>query len=189
MMGMGIVSDEEFNREIKNSAKPKSEPIPLPTIIDLPNKGRKLGDVNVPESLRKVIGETAVTNGRAAALELAESFNISPSSTSAYTQGAHSTSTYDKRPDREGIKDAKLKVSSKAISKVMQAMSHITKEKLQGSKARDLAAIAKDMSMVHRNMEGDNPDADSFKSPRIIFYAPQFRDERHYDTVVVKEDI
>jgi predicted transcriptional regulator len=184
-MPMGIVSDSQFDSELQDSSRER--PTVMPTIIDMPKKGRKPGDVNVPENLRNIIGETAVTDGRDSAIKLAESFGISPSSVSAYTNGSRSTATYDEQPDKKNIKQAREKVSVRAIHKLNLALNAMTRDKLTTTKARDLAAIAKDMSVVSKNMTGEG-DTEGRQTPQIIFYAPQFRDERSYETTVVKDD-
>lgn len=147
---------------------------------------------NVPDSLRKVIGETSTLEGRSEALELANDFGISPSSVSAYSNGVTSTATYDK-PD-EGltnhINSAKDRVSKRARIKLMEALKHITPAKLEGAKARELSAVARDMSAIVKDMEPDTPkviNETGVAGPTFVFYAPQFRDERSYDVVNAKE--
>jgi hypothetical protein len=85
-MAMGIVSDSEFDKELaKANPTPRevSKQIPVTgEVVDMPAKGRGIGNVEVPDSLRKVIGETAVSEGRDTAVELARQFGISPSSAS-----------------------------------------------------------------------------------------------------------
>jgi hypothetical protein len=191
-MAMGIVSDKEFDSELSkgSSEKPRegsnSKPV-TGEVVDMPAKGRGVGNVEVPNSLRKVIGETAITEGRDQAVELARQFGISPSSASAYGVGATSTSSYDETPNGSNILKAKEKIGKRARHKLMAALRHITDEKLGGAKVRDLASIAKDMSVVFKNMEPDGPKAPSNSGPTFVFYSPQFRKEEHYDVVQAKE--
>jgi predicted transcriptional regulator len=104
-MGMGIVSDKDFDKELTNvDIKPVSDNKAHIHILDKP--GRKPNDVNVPDTLRKTIASTAIEHGREAAIDLASQFGISPSSVSAYTQGARSTSTYNERPATHMADDA-----------------------------------------------------------------------------------
>src|SRR5690242_4858309 len=100
-MGMGLVDDSEFESQLSNVTqsrsiqKPSIPSTPNPNnespvegevvIEDIPSKGRKEGDNNVPESLRNLIGITAQTEGRKEAIALAKMFGVSPSSTSAYS--------------------------------------------------------------------------------------------------------
>lgn len=190
-MGMGIVSDSEFNSEL-NKLSPiesnQSESNQNETkIVDM-NKGRGNGNKEVPNSLRKIIGETSEIYGRQEGLELAKQFGISSSSVSAYAHGSSSTSSYDERPNVDHINQAKDKISKRARNKLLLALSHITQEKLEGSKARDLAGIARDMSAVVKNMEPDNPVGGNTKdSPTFIFYSPQMKKEETFDVIFAKE--
>jgi len=73
-MPIGIVSDTDFQSELDRlSGSIKSVSVPVSgTIEQLPTKGRNTGDNNVPESLRKIIGEDAAINGRQSALQIAK---------------------------------------------------------------------------------------------------------------------
>jgi hypothetical protein len=191
-MAMGIVSDTEFDKELTkvNPEKPREVSNSVPVtgeVVDMPTKGRGVGNVEVPDSLRKVIGETAITEGRDQAVELARQFGISPSSASAYNVGATSTASYDERPNQSNIIKAKEKISKRARGKLMSALRHITDEKLGGSNAKELAGIAKDMSVVFKNMEPEGPKTPANTGPTFVFYSPQFRKEEHYDVVTAKE--
>lgn len=190
-MGMGIVSDKDFDSELVNT-KAISIPPTTPksaTVIDVPSAGRNEGDVNVPNSLRNIIGDTAVTDGRQEAIALAKSFGISPSSVSAYSNGATSTASMDRTPNSPVINKAKIRVQSRARKTLMAALDGITPDKLAESKARDLAGIAKDMATIYKSMEPE--DTESSKAgqqlPQFVVYAPTFRDERSFDTIYAKE--
>lgn len=191
-MAMGIVSDTEFDKELTkvNPEKPREVSNSVPVkgeVVDMPAKGRGVGNVEVPNSLRQVIGETAITEGRDQAVELARQFGISPSSASAYNVGATSTASYDETPNAGVITKAKAKIAKRARGKLMSALRHITDEKLEGAKVRDLASIAKDMSVVFKHMEPDGPKTPANSGPTFVFYSPQFRKEEHYDVVTAKE--
>lgn len=190
-MAMGIVSDDDFDKELaKANPTPRevSKDSPITgEVVDMPAKGRGVGNVEVPDSLRKVIGETSITEGRDQAVELARQFGISPSSVSAYNVGAKSTATYDETPNLPNINKAKERIGKRAGTKLMAAMRHITDEKLGEAKVRDLASIAKDMSVVFKHMEPDGPKTPANTGPTFVFYSPQFRKEEHYDVVQAKE--
>src|SRR6185312_13410217 len=132
-MAMGIVSDSDFEKELE---KLNSDSIPSPSIQKLPKdtNGRGNGNFEVPEGLRKIIGEEANINGRASALQIASDFGISASSVSAYTRGATSTASID-NPHAEivnHINTAKLRVSKKARKRLMMALNEITQERIEG---------------------------------------------------------
>jgi hypothetical protein len=193
IMGMGIVSDKDFDTEKGKVIIPvPSIPIPPSSspsgiIVDT-TKGRGEGNVAVPNSLRKLIGDAAITGGRQEALELAASFGISGSSASAYGNGSHSTSSYNDRPNASHITKSKERISKRARHKLMAALRNITEDKLVGAKARDLAGIAKDMSTVVKQMEEtENPLEKGKTGPTFVFYSPQVRNEQVFDVVHAKE--
>lgn len=191
-MAMGIVSSKDFEKELDNTAprkKDSDEAKPVATVIDLPTPGRKEGDVNVPNSLRSVIGATAFEDGRQEAIDLGRQFGISPSSVSAYARGATSTSSYDNTPNSPVINKSKARVTKRAMAKLMGALHNITPEKLANTSAKELASIAKDMSAVVKTMEPESEKGDNGKQPlpQFVVFAPQFRDERSYEVVYAKE--
>lgn len=193
-MPMGIVSDKDFDSEFGklNPTKDKeSKSVPTTVdaeVIDAPTRGRGKDNFEVPDGLRKLIGEESAINGRQAGVELASSFGISPSSVSAYDVGATSTSTYDTRPNEPHINRSKEKVAKRARNKLLGALKHITKEKLESSNAKDLAGIAKDMAAVIKVMEPEPPKAVvNDNGPKFVFYAPQFKKETNYEVVQAKE--
>jgi predicted transcriptional regulator len=193
-MAMGIVSDSDFESELrKHNPEPpireeKKDNTHPPFIVELPTNGRKEGDVNVPNSLRQLIGQTAIESGRSEALELAKRLGISPSSVSAYSNGATSTASYDDTPNKPVINSARERIAKKARAKLVLALSHLTEEKLQGAKARDLSGIAKDMSFISKNMEDNiDPNTNKNNGPMFVIYSPQMKREDTFEVVQAKE--
>ena len=182
-MAMGIVSDEEFNREAGLLINEQTA-----EIIDI-NKGRGNGNKQVPESLRKIIGETNELDSRPEALAIARQFGISSSSVSAYGNGSHSTASYDS-PD-EGLKghieDAKERIAKKARGRLFNALKHITDEKLADAKVKDVSGVARDMAAIIKDLEPESAKESGVKSPQFIFYAPTFRKEETFETIHIKE--
>lgn len=193
MSKLGIVTDEQFQTELVNSktSLPKSAPFVHPQVeIINQDRGRGKGNVEVPEGLRKLIADEHLTNGRQAAIDLASDFDISPSSVSAYANGATSTATYNK-PDQtltNYLNARKSRLSKKALTKLGLALSGLTEDKLKDVKARDLAGIAKDMSTIAKNMEPPNANGSDGNAPKFVIYAPTVRDERSYETIVVNDN-
>lgn len=186
-MPMGIVSDKDFEKEVAHTVPTPIE-TPVTTVIQPINRGRGAGNVEVPNSLRNVIGDEAATNGRESATELARRFGISQSSVSAYGTGATSTASYAERPNAGVIKEAKERIAKRARGKLMRALNKITDEKLDAANAKDLAGIAKDMSAVVRTMEPEDVKAPTGNNgPTFVFYAPQMRSEEQYAVVHTKE--
>ncbi len=173
-MPIGVVTDEDLQKE-QDSV----------TIEEL-KRGR--GNVNeVPTSLRKVIAETAVEDGNKEAQALADAFNISPSSVSAYKNGAHSTASYDEpNPELKAHVDTKKqKIAKSARSTLLSAIKAITKDKLDTAKPRDLAGIAKDMASVVRTME---PEIETVEeSVKFVFFAPPMRKPEEFKVIDIVE--
>ena len=185
-MPLGILSDAEFDRELTKSQLPP--PTRLPEIIDV-EKGRGQGNNEVPDSLRKIIGEESEINGRKSALDLAKSFGVSPSSVSAYANGSTSTATMDKQPNLNHLNDAKSRVARVARVKVSQAIARMTKEKMDEASLTELAHVAKSLSGVVKDMEPEAPKAAASgpNAPQYIFYSPVVKKEEHYEVVVLRE--
>jgi len=191
-MPIGIVTDDDFLRELESYKDNKSpEPTRTPVVEVLDKPGRKEGDTNIPDSLRKIIGETSVLEGRKAALGLAGMFGISPSSVSAYAKGATSTTSYNepKKSIIEHITKSRKRAIKKAQHVLNSAMGAITQEKLDYADAKDLSTIAKDMSVVIKNLEPPAPpsSAESNNNQQFVIFAPQFRDERSFEHITVQE--
>ena len=185
-MAMGIVSEDDFEQEQEALSKPVSKSIP---IIQPLNHGRGIGNVEVPDGLRKVIGETAISDGRQEALSLGRMMGVSPSAVSAYTQGATSTSSYDSQPNRPIINNAKERIAKSARARLRDALRALTTDKLVDTKAVDLSTIAKNMAAVVKQMEPEkaNGIGEGGSVNQFILYAPQFRKEESFDVVYAKE--
>jgi hypothetical protein len=194
-MPIGLVSDELLERELRNLNGRSQDNAPVSQevqIIQSPTKGRSEGDNNVPDSLRQIIGEEAVINGRQSALQIAGQFGISPSSASAYARGATSTTSYNS-PSKSiisHINKSRQRAIGKAQKTMNGALNAITQEKLDYTDAKDLSAIAKDMSVIIKNLEPDRdvvPSNDQTKGPQFVIFAPQFRREESFDVITVNE--
>lgn len=188
-MGMGIVSDQDFDSELqKNGTTESKSGQSKAVVIDSPKKGRGEHSVEVPNGIRKLIGDDKINNGRESAIELAANLGISPSSVSAYSQGAKSTASYDDRPNLPEINQAKEKISKRARRKLLLALNNLTPDKIKEAKAGEISVVARNMSAIVKDMEPDNPFNPNEKSgPTFIFYSPQFRKEEHFDVVEAKE--
>ena len=193
-MPLGIVSDSDFENELQksnsNSKNLNDNGSGNGKVEQLPARGRGPGNIEVPQSIKQLIGVSSIEDGRAESLQLAERFSISSSSVSAYTNGANSTATYDKpNPELKKVNDGiREKITSKARSRLLKAINHITDDNLKGSKPRDLAAIAKDMSAVVKNLEPDtNSNSTNLNNPTFVVYAPQIRREEVYETIQLQE--
>jgi len=174
-MAIGIVTDEEFEDELTDE---------LVEIKEL-NIGRG-EQKEVPNSLRKIIGEESIKEGHKNGTELAKQFGISSSSVSAYAKGATSTSSYHEPNEelKEHIDNSKNQIAVEARSKLLSSLAQITEEKLSGAKVRDLAGVAKDMSAIVKNTE----QIDSENSGvQFVFLVPPKRKEESFEVIDVKE--
>lgn len=182
-MPIGLVSDDLLKEELERCSGVKES---HSKVVEIIKPGRSKGDSNVPESLRKVIAEEALLNGRQSALQIAETFGVSSSSVSAYANGATSTTSYNS-PSKsliQHINKSRERAVKKASKTLNAALSAITQEKLDYSDASDLSGIAKDMSVIIKNLEPKQESEGETKStPQFVIYAPQFRDERTFEVI------
>ncbi len=178
-MPLGIVSDDIFDAELeKLSGQIKEE-----------KHGRNEGDVNIPEPVRKIIGDTAITNGRKDALALAEFLDVSPSSVSAYSNGSRSTATYNKPGQlKDFIKEKKFKVVKRANKNLVRALDHMTEDKFQAASLTELASAAKAMGGIIKDMH-DVTEGSDIKGPQVAFiiHTPPIAREDKFDVIDVTE--
>lgn len=193
-MPIGLVNDDDFDLELSKYTNVNSNKQQVEVIINInEEKGRRPGDVAVPDSIQKIIGETSITEGRKEALKLASFFDVSESSVSAYTNGAASTASYNnpKKELKSHVDKARMKVIGKARKTLLNSLNYITEEKLAIEKPSTLSAVARDMSVIIKNMEPSkevsSDDSDTSKTPFVI-YAPQFRDERSFEVINVQNE-
>jgi len=189
-MSLGLVSDDEFESELSvGTQKESHKSDKLAIVSQLTPPGRSVGDNNVPDSLRKIIGDTHLINGRDEAIKLADEFGISKSSVSAYAKGSTSTSSYNqpKSDILSYINKSRERAIKRASKTLNVALESITQDKLDYADARDLSGIAKDMSVIIKNLEPDSVtnDNSSVKSPQFVIFAPTFRKEESFDVINV----
>ena len=188
---MGIVDDDDFEREIQNSSV-KEEPIERGKVVNLPKPGRQIGSTEVPDSLRQIIGETSELEGRQSAIALAKEFNISPSSVSAYANGATSTASYDtpKESIINHIQGRKDRVAGKALSILRKSFKVLEEDnsKLNDCSAMELAGVARHMAGIVKLMEPENEQARNENSkPQFVVFAPIMKDESHFEVIHSKD--
>jgi len=186
-MPLKIISDDELNKELINSGGPSNSVTGV--IESIPIPGRKPGDKNVPRAIQKIIGETAQIEGRQDAIELAKELQISHDSVDAYSAGATSLATYNNKNEDllSHINSRKLLSAKKAQSRLLQAIHHITEEKLINAKPDVLATVAKAMSSIVKDMEPDSTTQNGNNGPTFVFYAPRVAKEESFDVITVRE--
>jgi predicted transcriptional regulator len=169
-MPLGIVSDEEFTKEIEAIHKP---------II----RGR--GETKeTPEVIREVIAEEAII-GDSTQKEIADAFGVSPASVSAYKNGATSTASYNEPDNRLQKHNDKVRnaIVGTARSRLIEALQNITPDKMKEAKLRDIASVAKDMSSVIHNMEPQISNTQI--GAQFVFHVPKPRQESDYEVIDV----
>lgn len=198
-MPLGIVSNEEFESELTNSGiHPDAIPPTIsnstdviyeqPIIEPLKEAGRNEGDINVPHSVRKLIGDTATFNGRQDALQLASQFGISPASVSAYTNPANSAlSEANKFDIKHFLSKRRDKISKRAIGKLNMAISMISEDKLSECKAIELSQVAKNMASVVGTLNPPERETENKNPVQFHFYSPQVKNETHYEVITAKD--
>lgn len=190
-MPLGIVSSSEFESALKDSSMSNDEvnEIKSGQVIDIKHPGRSVGDVNVPATLRNIIGEEAHVNGRASAISIAKSFDISHQQVAAYTNGATSEATYHEKDNKldSHITNAKMRVTKRAMSKLMKSMNHMDGEKFQNASLTELSSVAKNMSSIVKDMSPETDGNDRRNPVQFIVMAPQIVNESRFETVYSKE--
>jgi predicted transcriptional regulator len=173
-MAMGIVSKESFEEEVNSNL----------IVRDLIH-GRN-GAKAVPESIKEVIAIESLLG--ASNQELIDEFGLSQSSISAYKNGANSTSSYNEKNENlsKVINDVSTKLRAKAQEKLDNALDSIDLKDRTLS-ARDKSAIAKDMSVVFRNLEETKDNNVNVLNQQVIVYKPRMKEEEDYQVIEVQE--
>lgn len=170
-MPLGIVSDEDWNKEVNIIHKPMAE------------KGRGNGNGAVPMEIREIIAEEAIVNGNTT--KIAETFGVSKSSVDAYKNGATSTATYNEPNERLQKRNDKVRteIISSAKERLLAALQHITPEKLKDAKLRDVSSVAKDMASV---ISATEPQVSNTNiGAQFIYHIPQQKKESDFDVIDV----
>lgn len=178
-MPMGIVSDEDYQKELDKCPKKEDGTARIQPIT----RGR--GHVReTPAILRRIIGETAITESNK---ETAEAFGVSESSVSAYKHGNNSTSSYH-TPEptlANHIQQKKEKIGKAARNRLMMALKHIDETKLSQSGVKVLSSVARDMSAVMKDMEPPKQDTPTQQFAQFVFMAPRQKEEKEYQVLQV----
>lgn len=182
-MPLGLVDDSVFDESVRDDSV-----FNRGTVVDI-KSGRGTGNTEVPDSLRKIIGENAVEDGSKETKELTEFLGVSNSSLSAYKKGSTGTSNYNKpEPELEShINGVKRRITKKATNRLFRALDKIDDEKLEKEDARALAGIAKDMSAIVKNMEPESERSNSTHNNTLVIHAPITISEDRFETIRVIE--
>lgn len=179
----------ESSTEVENNESPSDEPVRPATVEVLPAIGRGTGNTAVPSSIRKIIGESSIEEGSAAANAIGRFLGLSPSSVSAYGNGATSTASYRKPDDdlKNHLEKTRGKILKRAQGKLYKSLGVIDDDKLDALDAIEASTVARNMSAIVKNLEPDQKSGNTFNGPVITFYAPQIVNEDRFETVTVSE--
>ena len=178
-MPMGIVSDEIYQAELNKCPKKEDGTARIESI----KRGRGHAR-ETPSILRRIIGETAITETNK---ETANAFGVSESSVSAYKHGANSTSSYNNPEPSlvQHITKRKEKIGKSARIRLMMALKHIDDEKLSQCGVRVLSGVARDMAAVMKDMEPPKQDTPTQQFAQFVFMAPRQKEEKEYPVLQV----
>lgn len=183
-MPLGIVNDDVFESELNRDSIPVGE-------IKLPKElGRGKGNIETPDSIRKIIGDNALTDGRKDSLALADAFGLSHQTVAAYSNGTTSLKTYNDQtnPLKGFLEGRRKKIANRASSAIIRAIENITDEKLADSKAAELASVAKALSGVVKDMLPDESNSNNTNintAVKLVVHVPQQTKESSFDTIAI----
>lgn len=173
-MSILIVNDEEFEAERKKFENKEDS-----FVVHEINHGRNENDTNVPQPIRELIVEDALEG--ATAESLSKIYNVSPSSVSAYKNGATSTASY--RQKNSKLIAAKDRVSNRAYNRLNEALKALGTKNLSDEKPKDIASIAKDMATVAEKMSPKVDGAKDGPQVHLHLYAPKMKQITDYEIV------
>lgn len=175
-----------------------SDSVIIPEIVTsdmIPGKraGRPKDIGNVPQSLRKIIAEESVVNGNKSAKSLVSALggSLSDTTISTYKGGNVSPSNGVSAKDNdllEYINQRKVNLGKKALNKMSLALNGLTADKMEPLEPKELASIAKDMSIIVDKMQPTKRDEEKFQPVQFIMMAPQINNENHYEVVKAKDN-
>lgn len=186
-MPLGLVKLNEFEREVNRLVAVNNRLLeePIRTEVKEIEHGRGLGKLETPPSVRALIATEALVG--VPSKELSETFGVSPSSVSAYKNGATSTSSYHE-PDpklKEAIDSSRDRIIGPAQSRLIKALEAISDEKLNDAKVSIASGVARDMSTIIKNLQPD-PSV-IVNQNKVIVFRPRQKEEDDYESIVVDE--
>jgi hypothetical protein len=184
-MPLGIVNDDIFEAELTHSKVNE----PLAIVVEKKGPGRPQETENVPDSIRKIIGDTALESGNAEAKKIARFFGTSEGTISAYKKGATSMGDYNNPAKELGkhINKTKERIAKRASNRINLAFDAFTKDKLEEATAPELASVIKQLSGVVKDMEPVREAEERGPAVQFVIHAPQIAREDTFDVIAVNE--
>ena len=168
---MSHISKIELDRRLASTKNVLNNLNGKPTVIHKEKDKPRPRGTSVPIPIKIAAGAIAVQSSVKAA---AETFGIGES----VVKEAKNSKNLEVR---EGVNDALERVRSLALDKLVSSMCLITDDKLNEASARELSAVAANMSRV---VERTGP-RESGANVQLVIYAPQQRKEESYQVVDV----
>lgn len=190
-MPLGIVSSDDFAqalRALESKSSPLESKSPDGSIEKLYKGGRDPGAIEIPDPIRKIIGEAAIEDGNQSAQKITEFLGINKNQVTAYKNGATSTATYH-NPDaslKNYMTRTRERISKRASRKLLSALDHMTEDKLKEASAPELAGVARAMSAVVKDMIPPSESTGQL-TPQLVIYAPKITDETKFPIIDVVE--
>ena len=191
-MAMGVISKDAFEKELQRHlisteevSQNENDKDGTGVITRALIHGRN-GSKAVPQVIKEVVAVESLLGASNA--ELAEEFGLSLSSISAYKNGSNSTSSYHEKNDKLSsvINDVASKLQKKAQFKLEEALDALDISD-PDLKARDISAVAKDMSIIFKNLEPEKDINLNVQNNKIVVYRPRMKEEEDYETIEVVE--
>lgn len=139
----------------------------------------------IPSSVRNVIAGESISGTSAKVIQ--NEFPISQSSISAYKRGSTSLATLDNKDSSLVEHNNKLrhKISNSARNRLILALKHITEDKLSSAKVRDAASVAKDMSVIVKNMNEQSEQSQT--NVQFIIHRPRMKELSEFEVIDVSD--
>jgi hypothetical protein len=176
-----LFSDEEIQERINS---------PLNTLVVSPYRKSTERGPDVPIEIKKTI---AILSQEESCKDLAELFNLSPSSVVNYKAGRNHSSLDDnsnseivevKNEKKDALKEAKESIEASAINGVLQAVG-LVGPMISGIKdPTKLVRVAKDLAGLADSVRGERPE-DREKSVHVHLYAPTQKKLEDYNVIDV----
>ncbi len=176
-MALGIVPDDVFEKEVEQYLNGH--------VIEKVNRGRPENALNVPETLKRVLGDTAIEAGLPAATELAKTFGVSRTQVNEYSNGQ--TGRFN--PDHfltQHINKTKQRIAKKAAGVTKRALMQITDEKLEQSSAPELASVARAAAAIVKDMTPESSASPNSQTVQFVIHRPARSEEKNYPVIDIE---
>jgi hypothetical protein len=180
-MGIGIISDEELNRELTREVPQETRAV----VKEIDTQGRKKGDTNIGESVRKVIAQEVLESGNGTLT--ARTFGISDSQVTAYKNGRTSPAGNESSDLVSHVLNVRRNVVKKAANRLESALDGITEDKLSNASLRESSAIARDMAAIIRDMTPNENEKQTGPLVQFVLHAPAIKDIKDYEVIDLNE--